>query len=536
MVLRKPYAFLIRYFRLIHAILLGLMILFAINMNSLYQFFKEYVNMGIYHQIIDVFETKFSIWIFFWQLLILIITIAMTVLLKTKKKPIKSYLAMSLVYFLAYVAIILSIISLNSIQFDKASVQLLSITRDFTMLFTYLSIPFMLMVLARTVGFNVKQFNFKKDLDELDIDEADRAEFEVELELDSADFKSKLKRQARVLGYVYKENKLFFKIILGIAIAILLSSIYIYFEVVNKVYREGSSFNSGAFNIKVLASYQLEAPPRKEIVRDENLYLVVKLRMKNRSKYEQLLPDNKKQLRIMGKGLFDPYERNNNDFALFGHPLIEGKKLAPKESLDFIVVYKIDKEYEKISKRFEYLDQIKRKGREVKYLPKVVQLRFKKANNKAKITATKKLGEELSFKSSYLKDSSIKINKYETADRFYHRYIEYNTITKEEKELIRIIKSDQKLLGLTAVAKVEYEMKLDEKINKEAVSRFFERYGKLTYKYNDQVIENSTALFDIETSKKNDYSYFQIDNDVMYADEVYIDITLWDKTYRYYLK
>lgn len=48
MIIRKPYAFLIRNFRLIHLLLSALLIFIAYKSTAIYNFFNSYVRSGYY--------------------------------------------------------------------------------------------------------------------------------------------------------------------------------------------------------------------------------------------------------------------------------------------------------------------------------------------------------------------------------------------------------------------------------------------------------------------------------------------------------
>src|SRR5699024_6072778 len=95
-----------------------------------------------------------------------------------------------------------------------------------------------LMTFVRATGFDIKKFNFVKDLQELDIAVEDNEEFEVDVEVDTDRLKRDLKRRWRHMKYVYVENKLLINIIAAVAVVGL--GVFIFFKsgMADKKYKE----------------------------------------------------------------------------------------------------------------------------------------------------------------------------------------------------------------------------------------------------------------------------------------------------------
>ena len=53
MIIRKPYAFLMKYFRKIHILLLMLSIFIFYKTNTFYSFVKQYMKTGVYNPYIE---------------------------------------------------------------------------------------------------------------------------------------------------------------------------------------------------------------------------------------------------------------------------------------------------------------------------------------------------------------------------------------------------------------------------------------------------------------------------------------------------
>ena len=84
MVLRKPYAFLIRHFKTIHLILVALMVILAYKMYQISAFLGSYVESGDYRAISGVASKYVGILGFLIPLLILFLLGSIAFLLKRK--------------------------------------------------------------------------------------------------------------------------------------------------------------------------------------------------------------------------------------------------------------------------------------------------------------------------------------------------------------------------------------------------------------------------------------------------------------------
>ena len=91
MILRKPYAFLIKYFRRINMLLLALVVLTFYQTNQLYVFVKDYLNTGFYNSSIDSINNYTTGYIYLAFILIIVISGILAHLLRRKGKPYISY-------------------------------------------------------------------------------------------------------------------------------------------------------------------------------------------------------------------------------------------------------------------------------------------------------------------------------------------------------------------------------------------------------------------------------------------------------------
>ena len=83
---------------------------------------------------------------------------------------------------------------------------------------------FIVIALLRGIGFNIKQFNFSKDIKDLEISEEDSEEIEVNLSSNVYKYKRFGRRRLRELRYYFFENKYWILLILGVFVLVVLFS------------------------------------------------------------------------------------------------------------------------------------------------------------------------------------------------------------------------------------------------------------------------------------------------------------------------
>ena len=171
MVLRKPYAFLIKNFKLIHIILTVLMTMFFFRLKNINDFLVGYIDEGLYGRVSDVVGKYIGVWGYLLPILIIGVLSLIAYLLKMKEKPIKYYIITTIAYIVEIILIVVANIILSTIQQGTATFTTVQIFSDLLRVLQYTPIPFLVVALVRGVGFNIKQFNFKKDLIELNINE-----------------------------------------------------------------------------------------------------------------------------------------------------------------------------------------------------------------------------------------------------------------------------------------------------------------------------------------------------------------------------
>ena len=111
--------------------------------------------------------------------------------------------------------------------------------RDFSRFNFWILIITCIPVLIRGLGFDIKKFNFNRDLQDLRLEEKDSEEVEVSIDLSSDRIKRTGRRTVRELKYYYLENKLVINIILVVTVVIFIMIFPFNRYVVNRDLNEG---------------------------------------------------------------------------------------------------------------------------------------------------------------------------------------------------------------------------------------------------------------------------------------------------------
>ena len=74
MIIKKPYAFLIKHFRLIHLIISSLLIFLVYKTHSVYKFFNDYVHNGYYNYTSEISGTYINLYMFLAIIALIVVT------------------------------------------------------------------------------------------------------------------------------------------------------------------------------------------------------------------------------------------------------------------------------------------------------------------------------------------------------------------------------------------------------------------------------------------------------------------------------
>lgn len=509
MILRKPFAFLIKHFRKIHfllTILIGYSFYRLIQISS---YFNDFANNA---NLVTAPDNLISITLIIIVLLIAIFNAVMYYLMKKKDKPRRFYLLLIIYYLLLFILLIYSRNLINNlIDMDVVSLEKRRIYRDIANMFTYPQAIFLIFSLIRAIGFDIKKFDFGKDLKELEITDADNEEFEFVLGIDFNKYFVKIRRNIRELRYYFLENTKIIILVLT-AVIVLLSGLIVYKQFFSsKVYSENTSLITNNFRFQIIDSYVTNLNQNGNIIENGKSYIILRVKIKNLSKDSKQFDLSNYKVYLKNKSYNALFSKNNN-FTDLGRPY-SNESINSNEENEYLLIYEISdyEEKEKYTvKIFSGYTTDKMGRKNVIY--KTIKLSLKSLNNiKNDNSITYNSQSEnnvLDLKKSFLGDSSLKINGIEITNKYNYTY--QRCTDNGCSNLVGIITPD---IGTNNVLLViDYDLSLNSENeytkninNKITFSDYF-----LTIKYYVDGVENGV-------SKK-------VKNNNVYTDKLIIEV------------
>jgi hypothetical protein len=359
MILRKPYALLIKYFKTIHIVMFVLFTYLVFSLRKIYVFFAEYIKNSNFTYV-EGMASKYVPWILFLIVIVLLaLAIGILLLMRKKEKPVLFYRIM-----IIYTIVLLGIFIYFSVFFKSLDNTLyeplkIVVNRDISLFVYIFNFFFVVFSFIRGFGFDIKKFSFDKDKKELNLEESDSEEYELNVNIEKADVKSFLNKQKREFSYYFKENKKFF-IIVSIIIVLSLG-LYFYYDifVINKVYKEGDNISVGALKYRVNNSIISDIDKYGQVIQSDNDYLIISINI-GLERAQAML--NEQGLRVhIDDDYYYPISSScdlfNDVGSCYNSQIINGGTYN-----DYIFVYKIKKQHEKI-----YLEILKSIGDEYQY-------------------------------------------------------------------------------------------------------------------------------------------------------------------------
>ena len=208
MILRKPFAFFIKHFKFIHLILAICAVYLIIKTNDILSFYLEYIDIMSISSNSSISFDLFSGLLWISLIIIILGSLLIAFLMKNKKKPIRFYIINIIVYIWLLIVYLVSYVISKNLEFGLVDIRTLKMIQDFLVISMILQVPSAISLVVRALGFDIKKFDFERDLEELEITSEDSEEVEVNLEFDFDKFKRNVRKQIRHFKYAYYENKI----------------------------------------------------------------------------------------------------------------------------------------------------------------------------------------------------------------------------------------------------------------------------------------------------------------------------------------
>ena len=522
MVFRKPYAFLIKNFRLMHIILTICCVYLITKTSAIISFLSDYIASDDLVIGQNVVGGLYNNLMFIIPVLMLIFFIILLVIMTVKEKPRTFYIINIIVYFLIFILFIYGHGVLKGMEKELITPQKVKTLHD---LFVYaLIFQFFTVVIAaiRGLGFDIRKFDFAKDLQSLDISDEDNEEFEVAINYDFDDTKRRIKKKIRTAKYTYKEHK--FAIHVTIILLVLFCG-YTYYKnssISIKKYHLNSIISMNSISTKFTNAYVVDTD---YIGRDLNTnLLILKVDVKTNSKTVKKFVTGSYEL-IIDNQVYHHISKYDDEFKDIG-TTYKSQDLSLTEYKSFVLVYDIGtKNPTKAKLKISNLV-----GQDYVYLDFNVKS-FTKNNKPVEY----KINDEVSLKDTNLADTKFKIKSASINEKVTLNY-EF-CVTKDEcvssKEYLR---PDYYHTGVPkTILRMEYDF---ESSDVTSFYKLISTYGSLEYVINGETKVQEVPFKNIKSSRLNEDGIcnLEIVKEAENASEIYLVFNIRNNEFRYKVK
>lgn len=535
MILRKPYAIFIKYFKLFHVAITLLSIYLIYKTFGMVSFFSDYAKTL---QLVMDFEigNYINIYVFLLVFLVIAINIVMLSVMIVKKKPMVQYIYNLVVYTMTIIIFGFAHSSLRVVGTEILEIAAVTLIRDFLIIVGVLQIGTFILALVRSTGFDIKKFDFGEDLEKLDIKLEDNEEFEVAVEFDKNVIKRDLKARIRHAKYAIIENKFF--VIVALIIVSLFIGLLIYFNVgiyTMKV-NENESFSASGVTINVTDSYITTSDYKLNSILKDNALVVLRIDVRANNSNTKTLNTGLGTLNIKDYS-YAVTKKYVNVLADLGKTYT-GQAINTEVS-SYVLVYEIPKSLINEKMIFKFNDNVSYVRGEVGAKNILVDLKPTNLDN-VKENKVNQLGDTLNLKDSVLGDATLKVSNYQIAERFKLNY-NYCYGTNKCMNSTEYVSPTASSNYNKVILKIEGEFNPDKTNNFSSVDNlndFIAMFGDITYEVDGKKQKHPISLNVVEPKKatvKNTY-YVEVVSDLLKATKIELNFNVREQKYVYILK
>lgn len=365
MIIRKPYAFLIKNFRKIHIFFLILCGFVYYKCMQTRSFVSEFLQLETYDAYYEPI-TKYASILALLSLLVMIgLSIALVVLLRYKKKPWKLYMVPLCTYLFLFLSFCLTISLFSGYDSSSGTTGIRAIS-DLLFMGTIPQYVVIIILLIRIFGIDLNKFDFKSDQEYLELSNEDREEIEISVNIDKDSFKRIFKRLKRNLGYFYQEHRFIVNVFVCILVVVCVVSIYRLVFIVHKSYKQGDAIETNGYTIHINQSYFTNKDYQGNVISRASDFVVLDVTIKNNAQEREV---NLNRFHVMNKtgNYTQTYETYATDFQDLGKT-VEKLTLSNQESKRLLLIFKVDKNldpdkfvlyYQEFNNNQPYLRKIK---------------------------------------------------------------------------------------------------------------------------------------------------------------------------------
>ena len=529
MILKKPYAFLIKHFKLIHLILSILFLYLLFQTGNINQFFNNYVSAGYTTNELNIASNYIHSLVYIVIIIVLLINIAILFLMKQKEKSTKLYLGIIIFYIVMLISTIITNNTLNIIEEGTFSSQAARAFRDITFVFYIPQIFFFVYALLRGIGFDIKKFDFETDVKELEITDLDREEFELTFGKNNYKYQRGWRRFRREFKYYFLENKFaFFFLLIGLMAGVA-GILYLNFGVYHKSYGEQQRMNHNGLMIKVVDSILTNMYPNGQVISKDKYYLAVSLDITNTNSESVRLDYENFKILVNNEYVMPTLDRGTI-FPDLGIAYTRDMTIESGKSGVYVIVYEISNPNPHYDLRI--LESLENTLIGVTPIYKTIRLNYDKIIEKKDIKKYE-LGKILDLSDTRLNVTELQIKDYSFTNSYNYEYNKCtsNDVCQKVSKTINIdptkYGSNKKILVLNVYFQLDKSCYYYQ--TKKNVNSFINDFVTIKAKKNNKV--KTYSVDSLTPSELNDVWLLAIDSPAESSDKLDLILSLHGNNY-----
>ncbi len=524
MILKKPYAFLIKHFKLIHLLLCIPLVYLAIRTGAIAGFLNSYVSANYYTSQTNLAGTYINYFMYIAILLALLLVLTVYFLMRQKKKDTKFYVFLLIYYIFLFLLITFCHGILTQIEDVAIEAQTVRIYRDIAFIVYIPQFFFIGYSFLRGIGFDLKKFNFDEDAKELEITDIDNEEFELVFGKDAYKYKRTIRRFFREFRYYVLENKLAFGILSCIVLGAIGTMLYLNFGVYHKVYRQSQRVSHNNLSISVvdavLTKYDLGGNEY------DNYYMAIALNIRNNNRINPSTLDYDNFRLLVADRMLSPILDRSSYFPDLGYPYARNTQIAALEEKIYVLVYEVDPALINHSMSLKILDSMTFEIGSVTPIYKTVNLQYDTISSVNQVREVD-YHKILELSSTRIGLSQIQIHDFQVTSSYEYTYESCtNSICQSLKN--RVVASPSKsLLVLNRMLELDTHSTYYDV--RRGSGSFVSDFAKVRYTIDGVVY--TTTITDVTPREVVDTWVFELPGDIRQAEEISLLINIRGQLY-----
>ena len=514
MIIKKPYAFIIRHFKAINLVISACLAFIAFVASNLQDTFVSLKIQKIY-----TYDAEFLISnnLFIFIIIGIVLGGLVYYLLKEKKKPTRAYLG-TLAYFISSAVLIFYLKNVcNTLTNYTVTDTTLSLARDACIMMKVVGALLFVLLFIRGIGFNLGQFNFSKDIRELKIVEEDSAEFEVMIGKNNYKYARGVRRLIRELKYYFLENLFYFSMFAAlIGVACIIYAGYYYKTYLDRAKQEAIMTIDG-INYSVNAAYITAEDYNGNVVKESSKFIVVNMTIQNVSPTDRAIELNKISLQA-GSIEFYPTTYYNNKFYDLGVPYANKQLLNSGEEYNLTLTFEVPATTTTRNWTLRLQEAIDNSGLKVLVLYRKFRVKTIDIDSNDKEIRSS-IGEEIQTNTISHNMFRFKVQEYKMIDNFDIKYalcnMEMNCATKS-----KLVSSTRSGTDTMLVLNFDGKMYDDAYFTKsfKTYNDVFKNYATIIYTVGTKIYEEKAEL--VTEENINNYVFFKVNRRIKGARDV----------------